>query len=139
VSWWHWLLIAIAVTVVIYAAFVAWLVADGRHEDARALVRFIPDCVVLFHRILGDPRVPRRSKLPVAALIAYLALPFDLVPDFIPVAGQLDDAIIVAVVLRSVLRATGRELLEEHWPGPRASLNVLIRIAYSRAALASSD
>jgi uncharacterized membrane protein YkvA (DUF1232 family) len=139
VSWWHWLLVAIAVTVVIYAAFVAWLVVDGRREDARAVAGFIPDCVVLFHRILGDPRVPRRSKLPIAALIGYLALPVDLVPDFIPVAGQLDDAIIVAVVLRSVLRATGRELLEEHWPGPRASLNVLIRIAYSRAALASSD
>jgi uncharacterized membrane protein YkvA (DUF1232 family) len=139
VSWWHWLLIAFAVTIAIYAMFVAWLVVDGRREDARALARFIPDCVVLFHRILGDPRVPRRSKLLVAALIGYLALPIDIVPDFIPVAGQLDDAIIVAVVLRRVLRATGRELLEEHWPGPRASLNVLIRIAYSRAALASSD
>jgi uncharacterized membrane protein YkvA (DUF1232 family) len=139
VSWWLWLLIAIAVTVVIYAAFVAWLVVAGRHEDARALARFIPDCVILFHRILGDPRVPRRSKLAIAALIGYLALPIDLVPDFIPVAGQLDDAIIVAVVLRSVLRATGRQLLEEHWPGPRASLNALIRIAYGRAAPASSD
>jgi len=133
VSWWQWLLVAIAVSAALYAAFLAWLVVDGRHEDARALIRFVPDCVVLFHRLLGDPRVPRRSKLLAVAIIAYLAMPFDLVPDFIPVAGQLDDAIVVAIALRSILRAAGRELLEEHWPGPRPSLDLLIRIAYSRS------
>lgn len=61
---------------------------------------------------------PRHSKLLLGAMIAYLALPFDLVSDFIPVAGQLDDAIIVALVLRTVLRPGGPDLLREHWPGP---------------------
>ena len=56
-------------------------------------------------------------------------MPIDLVPDFIPIAGQLDDAIVIAIVLRTVLRSTGKELLEEHWPGPRASLDVLVRLA----------
>ena len=84
--------------------------------------------------ILGDRRVPRRSKILLGALLAYLAFPIDLVPDFIPVAGQLDDAILMALVLRSVLRSTGKDLLEEHWPGPRASLNVLMRFAYGSPA-----
>ncbi len=57
-------------------------------------------------------------------------MPFDLVPDFIPVAGQLDDAIAVALVLRAVLRGGDRGLLEEHWPGPASSLNVVTRLAF---------
>jgi uncharacterized membrane protein YkvA (DUF1232 family) len=69
-------------------------------------------------------------KAAIIALIAYLAMPIDLVPDFIPVAGQLDDAIIVALVLRIVLRSGGPELLEEHWPGPQRSLEVVMRLAY---------
>jgi len=59
-------------------------------------------------------------------------MPIDLIPDFIPVAGQLDDAIIVAFVLRAVLRAGGPELLREHWPGPASSLNALTRLAYGK-------
>lgn len=117
-------------SVALYAAFVAWLFATGRREDARALAGFFPDCVVLFRRLLRDERVPRRSKLLVGALIAYLAMPIDLVPDFIPVAGQLDDVIIVIFVLRRVLRAGGPELLREHWPGPAVSLQALLRLAY---------
>jgi uncharacterized membrane protein YkvA (DUF1232 family) len=133
-TWWQWLLIATGVGVTIYAAFIVFLLVAGRRQDARALARFIPDCVVLFRRPLGDERVPRRSKLLLGALIAYLAMPFDLVPDFIPVAGQLDDAIIVAFVLRTVLRSGGPDLLDEHWPGPTASKNVLMRLASGPAS-----
>jgi hypothetical protein len=91
VTWWSWVLIGLAVALVIYAAFVAWLVIVGRRGEARALATFIPDCIVLVTRLIRDPRVPRRRKLLLLALVGYLALPFDLVPDFIPVAGQLDD------------------------------------------------
>jgi uncharacterized membrane protein YkvA (DUF1232 family) len=122
-----WLLYGLAVTVVVYALIVAVLAIAGRGDTARMVARFVPDCVILFGRLLRDPRVPRRRKLLLAALIPYLAMPFDLVPDFIPVAGQLDDAIVVAFVLRRVARGDPG-LLVEHWPGPRSSLDFLLRL-----------
>jgi len=136
VQWWQWLLISLGVILVIYASFLAWLVIRGRREDARAFATFIPDCIVLVTRLARDPRVPRRRKLLLVALVAYLGLPFDLVPDFIPVAGQLDDAILVAVVLRLVLRGSGPALVREHWPGPSSSLEVMLRLAYGPAPAA---
>jgi uncharacterized membrane protein YkvA (DUF1232 family) len=127
----EWVLLSLAVAAAVYLAAVIALVVLGRREDAKALARFIPDCIVLVKRLLSDERVPRRRKLLLVLLAGYLAMPFDLVPDFIPVAGQLDDAIIVAWVLRRVLRSGGRELLAEHWPGPERSLAVVSRIAFS--------
>jgi uncharacterized membrane protein YkvA (DUF1232 family) len=129
VQWWQWLLISLGVILVIYASFLAWLVIRGRREDARAFATFIPDCIVLVTRLVRDPRVPRRRKLLLIALVAYLSLPFDLVPDFIPVAGQLDDAIIVALVLRYFVRAGGEPMIRELWPGPQQSLALILRLA----------
>ena len=128
-SWWQWLLVSLAVVVGVYAAFVAWLVILGRRDDARALATFIPDCIVLVTRLAREPRVSRPRKLLLVALVGYLALPFDLVPDFIPVAGQLDDAIIVALVLRSFVRSSGEQLIRELWPGPEQSLALILRLA----------
>ena len=127
--WWAWLLVSIGVIAVVYAAFVIGLVLAGRRSDARALATFIPDCIVLVSRLARDGRVPRRRKVLLLALVAYLALPFDLVPDFIPVAGQLDDAIIVALVLRSFVRSSGVSLIRELWPGPERSLALILRLA----------
>jgi uncharacterized membrane protein YkvA (DUF1232 family) len=132
VQWWEWLLISLGVTLAIYASFLAWLVIRGRREDARAFATFIPDCIVLVTRLARDPRVPRRRKLLLIALVAYLSLPFDLVPDFIPVAGQLDDAIIVALVLRHFVRAGGEPMIRELWPGPEQSLTLILRLARPR-------
>ena len=129
----QWALIGFGVVIALYAICVVALVLLGRRGDARALAGFVPDCVVLFRRLLQDPRVPRRRKVLLVGLIGYLAMPLDLVPDFIPVAGQLDDAILVAVVLRLVLRAGGPGLVTEHWPGPRSSLEVVLRLAYGGA------
>jgi uncharacterized membrane protein YkvA (DUF1232 family) len=134
VSGWTWVLIGAGAAILVYGAFVVALIVAGRHSDARALAGFIPDCVVLFRRLLGDPRVSSWRKLLIGLLIAYLAMPIDLVPDFIPVAGQLDDAIIVAFVLRTVLRGGGPELLREHWPGPQSSRDLISRMAYGTRA-----
>jgi uncharacterized membrane protein YkvA (DUF1232 family) len=105
------------------------LLVLGRRRDAREVARFVPDCIVLFKRLLRDPRVPRRAKVAVALLVPYLALPFDLVPDFIPVAGQLDDAILVAAAIAYVARLAGRDLIEELWPGSERGLRVILALA----------
>jgi uncharacterized membrane protein YkvA (DUF1232 family) len=129
---WQWGLVGLAVALVVYLAAVLALVRAGRRTDARALAGFIPDCVVLFKRLLGDPRVPRSRKALLGVLVVYLALPIDLIPDVIPVAGQLDDLLLVVLVLRTVLRGSGEALLREHWPGPQESLEVIRRIAFPR-------
>lgn len=126
---WHSGLIALGVLALAYAGLVATLTVTGRGPDARALARLVPDCTVLFGRLLSDRRVPRAHRLLLMGLVAYLSMPFDLVPDFIPVAGQLDDAIVVALVLRTVLRAGRADLIREHWPGPQTSLAAVLRLA----------
>ncbi len=125
----EWVLIALAVTLVLYVGFIGALVAAGRHGSARAVAGFVPDCLVLFRRLLADGRIPRSRKLVLGALIVYLALPIDVVPDFIPVAGQLDDVLIVVLALRLVLRG-GRDVVTELWPGPPASLDLILRLTY---------
>ena len=123
----QWLLLVAGCLLFIYAAFVIVVVVAGRWQGARGVAGFIPDCIVLLRRLLGDPRVHRQHKLLLGVLIGYVAFPFDLVPDFIPVAGHIDDAVIVALALRLVLRASGPELLRQPWPGPQSSLALVLR------------
>jgi len=132
---WGWCFVGAAITLLLYGLFLLALLVAGRRADARAWAGFIPDCVVLFSRLARDPRVPLPAKVLLGALIGYLALPFDLVPDFIPVIGVLDDAIVVALVLRVVVRASGPELVRAHWPGPQASLGTVLRLAGATAAV----
>ena len=128
-AWWMWLIVSFAVLAAVWLALVGGLFLVGRREDARALATFIPDCIVLVSRLLRDERVPRRRKLLLIGLVGYLALPFDLIPDFIPVAGHLDDAVVVALALRIFLRGGGPELVREHWPGPDSSLAIVLRLS----------
>jgi uncharacterized membrane protein YkvA (DUF1232 family) len=123
------LLIALGVLLSLYAAALLALAGAGRGADAVALARFVPDCVVLVRRLLGDPRVPLPSKLLLGALVVYLAFPLDLVPDFIPVAGQLDDALLLALALRHLVRRSGARVVAEHWPGPVRTLNAVLRLS----------
>lgn len=128
-STWEWLGTAAGALGLVWAGFVAVLLLAGRREDARALAGFVPDCLVLVVGLARDPRVPVGRKLLLGMLAAYLALPFDLVPDFVPVAGQLDDAVLVALVLRRLVRGGGEDLVREHWRGPELSLGLVLRAA----------
>ena len=105
------------------------LVALGRKEDARELAAFVPDSVLLFRRLLADPRVPRRAKIAVGLLVLYLVMPFDLVPDFIPVAGQLDDAVLVALAVSYIVKRAGRDTVTELWPGTARGLSLILTLA----------
>ena len=124
----EWLLEILVAALVAYAVLVVLLLAFGRRGQGRALVAFIPDCVVLFSRLVRDPCLtwPRRALL--AGLGLYLASPLDLIPDFVPVVGHLDDAIVTAVVLRRLLRGC-EHAIAAHWPGPAASLAVVLKLA----------
>ena len=127
VSFWPWgvLLLALA----LYIVGVAALIAAGRREDARALAGFIPDCLVLVSRLARDGRVSRPRRAVLWAALGYLALPIDLVPDFLPGIGQLDDAVVLGLALRVLARGGGTELVRETWPGPQASLTIVLRAA----------
>ncbi len=128
-SWWGWLALGLGGLLAVWLGFLASLVALGRRAEARVIATFVPDCLVLVTRLARDPRVPRRRKLLLLGLAGYVASPVDLVPDVVPVVGQLDDAVVVALVLRHLVRAGGAPLLRELWPGPERSLTVLLRLA----------
>jgi uncharacterized membrane protein YkvA (DUF1232 family) len=100
--------------------------ADLRLGDA---LRLLPDVIGLVRRLAGDTSLPRGVRIRIWLLVAYLAMPIDLVPDFVPVLGQADDVILVALVLRSVVRRAGPEAVERHWRGGDAGLAVVRRMA----------
>jgi uncharacterized membrane protein YkvA (DUF1232 family) len=129
------LLIVAGVLVAMWLAFVAIVfVAKPDDVSAKEALKLLPDTVRLVRGLVGDKTIPRRTRWLVWALIAYLALPIDLVPDFIPVAGYADDVILTALVLRHVIHRAGPEKLAEHWPGTPESLDRLTRLLRLRVA-----
>lgn len=120
------LLIGIVIALAIWLAAVIALVAFGRRSQARELAKLIPNLLMLFRGLLRDPRVPRSGKLWVAFALVWIASPIDLIPEFIPIAGPLDDAIVAALVLRHLLRSTSQEVLSE-WHGDPATLRTIVR------------
>ena len=93
------------------------------------ILRLLPDTVVLLRRPAADPELPRGVRIRLGLLLLYLILPIDLIPDFIPVIGYADDAIIVALALRSVTRRAGPAALERYWPGTPEGLQAVRRLA----------
>jgi len=127
IPFWPWGVLMLIIGV--YVVSIAALIAAGRREDARALAGFIPDCLVLVGRLARDSRISRPRRAVLFLVLGYLALPIDLVPDFLPVVGQLDDAVILGLALRVVVRGGGGEIVREAWPGPQASLTLVLRAA----------
>jgi uncharacterized membrane protein YkvA (DUF1232 family) len=99
---------------------------DVRLRDA---MRLLPDLLRLLKRLAGDDSLPRGVRVRLWLLLGYLAMPIDLVPDFIPVLGYADDAVVVAVALRSVTRRAGPQALDRHWPGTPEGLAAVRRLA----------
>jgi uncharacterized membrane protein YkvA (DUF1232 family) len=100
--------------------------------DARRLselLRLLPDLLRLLARLARDRSLPRGVRVRLWLLLGYLTLPVDLVPDFIPVIGYADDAVVVALALRSVVRRAGPEALERNWPGTPDGLAAVLRLA----------
>ncbi|MEO8425069.1 MAG: DUF1232 domain-containing protein [Actinomycetota bacterium] len=121
------LLIALAWVAAVWVLAVAVLYALGRRTQARELATLIPNLLVLFKGLLRDPRVSRGSKAWLWFAVVWLVSPIDLIPEFIPVLGPLDDAVVAALVLRHVLRTTDRSVLAEHWRGDPATLDAIAR------------
>jgi uncharacterized membrane protein YkvA (DUF1232 family) len=122
-------LVAVAVVAVLWVGLVVALVLLGRRGLARELAALVPNLTRLFAGLLRDPRVPLRAKVVLGATAVYLAMPIDVVPDFIPIAGSLDDAIVAAFALRFVVRASSPEVVAEHWPGDPATLRRILWLA----------
>ena len=120
------LLLAYAVLLVLL-----WIYAR-RHPETVTMkdaLRLLPDLLRLVRRLAADRTLPAGVRVRLVLLLGYLLLPIDLVPDFIPVIGYADDAVIVALVLRSVLTRAGPGALARHWPGTPAGLEVILRAA----------
>ena len=122
------LIIALSLAVGVWLLALLVLVAAGRRTAARELATLIPDLLVLFRGLVRDPRAPRSSKLWLWFAVFWLVSPIDLIPEFIPVVGLLDDAIVAALVLRHVLRRTDRDVLHDHWRGDPSTLDAIIRM-----------
>ncbi|HEV8564831.1 MAG TPA: DUF1232 domain-containing protein [Actinomycetota bacterium] len=123
------LLIALGIVVAVWVVAIGILLLVGRRTAAKELATLLPNLILLFRALIRDPRVPRGSKIWLGFAIAWFVSPIDLIPEFIPVLGPLDDAVVAALVLRHVLRRTGQELVVEHWRGDPATLATILRVA----------
>ena len=130
---WHVVLALLTGFALLWVALVVSLYLVGRRQAEptrlRDALRLIPDVVRLLRRLAADPTLPRGVRIRLTLLLVYLALPIDLVPDFIPVVGYADDAVIVAIALRSVARSAGVEAIDRLWPGTPEGLRAVKQLA----------
>ena len=120
-------LVALSIAVAVWLAAVAALILAGRRVEAKQLTRLLPDLAALLRGLLRDPRVPRGSKMLVGLAIVWVVSPIDLLPEFLPVIGPLDDVIVVALVLRHLVKRAGPEVVRDHWRGDPVILERALR------------
>jgi uncharacterized membrane protein YkvA (DUF1232 family) len=127
---WAWSLVGVGGGLLLLWLLLVAALWLTRPDDLRLreLLRLLPDVLRLLRRLAADGGLPRGVRVRLWLLLGYLALPIDLVPDFVPVLGYADDAVVVALVLRSVVRRAGPEALEGHWPGTPEGLAALRRL-----------
>jgi uncharacterized membrane protein YkvA (DUF1232 family) len=120
-------LIALGALVAVWLLAVGVLVWLGRRTLARELVMFVPNALHLLRDLLRDERVPTGSKALLLLAVAWLSSPIDLIPEFLPGIGPLDDLVVVALVLRHLVRRAGPEVVRDHWRGDPRTLGALLR------------
>ena len=122
-------LVSLAVLAAFYCVVLLVLILLGRRTAAKEVALLLPNVLVLFKGLVRDQRVPHGSKALLVLGAAWVASPIDLIPEFIPFLGPLDDAVVAALVLRHVLRTAGDDVIAEHWRGEPETLNRLLRFS----------
>jgi uncharacterized membrane protein YkvA (DUF1232 family) len=125
----HAWLVALLIVVAIYVMLVVALILSGRRVAAKELALLVPNLILLFKDLLRDPAVPRGPKIALGIGVVWLISPIDLLPEFLPVLGPLDDAVVAALVLRYLVKRAGVDLVRSHWRGDPATLETILRAA----------
>ena len=133
------LIVSLGAALAVYILAIAALAFAGRRAAAREIAAFLPNLASLFKGLIRDPRVPRSSKGLLLFGAAWIASPIDLIPEFIPVLGPLDDAVVAALILRRVLKTAGEGVVAEHWRGDPATLHKLLRLFALRSRAPEED
>lgn len=129
-TWWGDALLGLGAALLLswLVLVVALLIVRPRGNLLTEALRMLPDLLRLIPRLARDKSLPRGVRVRLALLVVYLALPIDLIPDFIPVLGYADDAIVVTLVLRGVVRRAGLAAVRAHWPGTDDGFDALTRL-----------
>jgi uncharacterized membrane protein YkvA (DUF1232 family) len=122
-------LVAVVAVVTLYVVAVVALIVSGRKVAAKELALLLPNLVLLFKDLLRDPAVSRGPKIWLAIGLVWLVSPVDLLPEFLPMLGPLDDAVVAALVLRHLVRRAGPDVVRSHWRGEPATLDTIMRAA----------
>ena len=132
-EWWQVGVSVVGALVLLWMALVLVLWFEQRkrpgHVSLLDLLRLAPDVVRLLKRLASDRSVPIGARIWLGLLVVYLISPIDLIPDFIPVLGYADDALVVAIALRFATRRAGSDSITKHWPGTPAGLAAVLRLA----------
>jgi uncharacterized membrane protein YkvA (DUF1232 family) len=120
--------IVVALLIAWLALVIALLMVRPKGSLLAEAMRILPDLLRLLRRLAADRTLPRGVRIRLGLLLAHLAFPIDLIPDFVPLIGYADDAIITAAVLRSVVRNAGIEAVRRHWPGSDDGFAALRRL-----------
>jgi len=128
------LVVALTAFVSLWLLAIGGLVLVGKPAAAREIATLLPNLIALFRGLRKEPGVSRFDKMLIVIAVVWIASPIDLIPEFIPVLGPLDDALVAALVLRRLVRAAGADAVKRHWRGSEESLRVILRVAGVKAA-----
>jgi uncharacterized membrane protein YkvA (DUF1232 family) len=124
-GWLRWLLVGVGLLVLSWAVLVV-LARRLPPGSLKELAGFLPNCVTMIRRLRAHPAVPRRAKVAIALAGVWVVSPIDLIPEFLPVIGPLDDVVVVALALRYAARRVPRDVLLDAWLGDPATIGRLL-------------